>query len=36
MDIKLVNRCKFMIFIHGITDIPKQFINNGKKYSIRF
>ena len=36
MDVKLVNRCKFMIFIHGITDIPRQYIKNGKRYSIRY
>ena len=33
---KLVNRCRFMIFVHGIRDIPEEFVKNGKKYSIGY
>lgn len=34
--IKLINRCKFMIFVHGIRDIPKHFLNTNKNYSLKY
>lgn len=34
--IKLINRCKFMIFVHGIRDIPKHFLDTNKNYSLKY
>ena len=33
---KTVHRSRFMIFIHGIRDIPFEFLENKKKYSIKY
>ena len=33
---KSVYRSRFMIFIHGIRDIPLEFVENKKKYSMKY
>ena len=33
---KSVSKCRFMIFIHGIRDIPKKVLGNNKKYTVQY
>lgn len=33
---RTVNRCKMMVFIHGLRDIPIKFLTSNKEYSLRY